>query len=311
MEPNRYVKRRRRRKRQRIVAILLLTLTLIALGVYIATKLTKAGMPFVDKKRVKPTYAYSLLERNPTIIKTDSAIESYKAEIKKQEMKEKEEQLRMEIAKQQINGQEKMINADNGVKVAYLTFDDGPSSKVTPKVLKILDDYNIKATFFILGKSLEYHKDMLKVIYEKGHAIGNHSYTHDYKKIYASVEAFKEDMMQNDRLIKEVLGPDFSTSLLRCPGGCFGKKMEKFKLAAAEIGYTSYDWNCLNGDAEGRLFPKEHLIQKVKATANLNKNLIILMHDTDAKTTTPEALPEIIEYLKANGYEFRNMWDEK
>lgn len=311
MEPNRYVRRRRRKNRQRIVAILLLTLTLIALGVYIVTKLTKAGMPFADKKRVKPTYAYSLLERNPTIIRVDDAVESYKAEIKKEEMKEKVEKLRMEIAKQQIRGQEKMINADHGVKVAYLTFDDGPSTKVTPRVLKILDDYNIKATFFVLGKSLEYNKEMLKEIYAKGHAIGNHSYTHDYKKIYASVDAFKEDMMQNDRLIKEILGSDFHTSLLRCPGGCFGKKMDKFLLAAAELGYTNYNWNCLNGDAEGKLFPKEYLVKKVKATADLSKNLIVLMHDTDAKPTTPEALPEIIEYLKAHGYEFRNMWDEK
>ncbi len=311
MEGNRYVRRRRRKNRRRIVAILMLTLTLFALAGYIVVKFTKVNVPFVDRSEFRPSYAYSLLERNPTVIKTEAAIQNYQTELKQQELETKIEELRKEIAKQQINGQEKMLEADNGVKVAYLTFDDGPSAKSTPKILKILDDYNIKATFFVLGKSLEYNKEILKDIYARGHAIGNHSYTHDYKKIYASVEAFKEDMMQNDRLIKEVLGKDFQTSLLRCPGGCFGKKMDKFKVAAAEIGYTNYNWNCLNGDAEGRLFSKEHLVQRVKKTAGGQRNLIILMHDTDAKTTTPEALPEIIEYLKSQGYEFRNMWDEK
>ena len=105
--------------------------------------------------------------------------------------------------------------------------------------------------------------------------------------------------------MKEVLGEDFETKLLRLPGGSFEKHKQKFLKAATDKGYKNYNWNALNGDAEGIDLPKNKLIDRLKATAKGKKEIIILMHDSDSKKTTVEALPEIIDYLIEEGYEFR------
>lgn len=90
-------------------------------------------------------------------------------------------------------------------KVAYLTFDDGPSSNITPKVLDVLKEEGVKATFFVLGQNVKTHPEQLKRIYEEGHYIANHSYTHKYSKIYASVDALLEEFNDTEAEIKKVL----------------------------------------------------------------------------------------------------------
>lgn len=90
-------------------------------------------------------------------------------------------------------------------KVAYLTFDDGPSSNITPKVLDVLKEEGVKATFFVLGQNVKTHPEQLKRIYEEGHYIANHSYTHKYSKIYASVDELLEEFNDTEAEIKKVL----------------------------------------------------------------------------------------------------------
>ncbi|MDK0759866.1 polysaccharide deacetylase family protein [Clostridium perfringens] len=104
----------------------------------------------------------------------------------------------------------------DGKKIAYLTFDDGPSTTNTPEVLKILDKYNIKGTFFVTGNSIsagDKSKELLKQIVKNGHAIGNHTYSHDYKYLYPNrkmnVNNIMSDINKNENLMKEVLGEDF------------------------------------------------------------------------------------------------------
>lgn len=106
-------------------------------------------------------------------------------------------------------------------------------------------------------------------------------------------------------MLKGILGEDYETKLVRFPGGSFGEKKAPFRKAVLEKGYTYYDWNSLNGDAEGHYIPKDRLIQRFKSTYNGQKELIILMHDMDSKYTTSESLPYIIEYLQQNDYEFQ------
>lgn len=196
--------------------------------------------------------------------------------------------------------------AKNG-KIAYLTFDDGPSKRVTPAILDVLDDYNIKATFFVIGKMGKANEKVLKRIFDEGHSIGNHTYSHKYGYIYKNTENFISDLKLADKVFKDILGEDFETNILRLPGGSFEKYKQKFLIAAAEEGYQNYDWNALNGDAEGVDLSKEKLINRLKSTTKKQKELIVLMHDTDAKKTTVEALPAIIEYLIKEGYEFRTI----
>lgn len=213
--------------------------------------------------------------------------------------REEEEAKRIEKEKEEKNQ-----------KIAYLTFDDGPSEKITPRILDILSEYDIKATFFVLGKMIDINPETLKRTHEGGHAIGHHSYSHDYNYIYRNTGNFIGELEKTNANFKKVLGEDFKTRLLRFPGGSFEKKKQNTIIATEKLGYINYDWNALNGDAEGHNLSKQYLINRLKSTVSARKDskeVIILMHDTDTKSTTADALPEIIDYLIKEGYVFRTL----
>lgn len=218
---------------------------------------------------------------------------------------------------------ENMLNKWNylrtdGKKIAYLTFDDGPSIETTPKILETLRNNEIKATFFVLGSNVEKsdtQKELLKEMVKEGHAIGNHGYCHNYSILYpgrvADTTAFINDMEKSENVMKSVLGDDFSTKVIRFPGGHMSWKTGNLDPVLEQHGYTYIDWNVLNGDAEGNGKTVEQLINRLKETiTNLCGNddvLVVLMHDTDAKPTTAESLQQSIDYLKSLGYEFRTL----
>lgn len=207
---------------------------------------------------------------------------------------------------------EKIYNlSDDGQKRVYLTFDDGPSRDVTPLVLDILKEENVYATFFVLGSKVEQNPDILKRIYDEGHYIGNHGYSHVYSKLYTNVDTVINEYNKCEESIRQALEiAEYSTYLFRFPGGSSGgpydyiKKecLNKFK----ENGVGILDWNCLTKDSEGN-YPKEKLIENFKQTSNGKNNLVILMHDAAGKILVPEVLKEIINCLKDEGYVFGNM----
>lgn len=192
-------------------------------------------------------------------------------------------------------------------KVAYLTFDDGPSSSVTPKILNILDNYNIKATFFVIGKMAEANKDVLIREKADGETIGNHTFTHNYKYIYGSPKNLIDDFNKCSETIKTILGRDYDIKYARFPGGSFGKKLETYRDATEKAGYSFIDWNCIDGDGEGNNISPKILLEKIKQTSIRKKTLVVLLHDASTKSTTVQALPNIIEYLKSQGYIFRTL----
>lgn len=204
---------------------------------------------------------------------------------------------------------------EDNKKIAYLTFDDGPSNNSTDKILDILKNNNIKATFFVLGSSIESNNkstEILKRIAKEGHAIGSHGYSHNYSKLYPNrtvdVKAVIEDFEKNDILLKNVLGKDFSTRLIRLPGGHSSwKGTKELDNILNQMGIWQVDWNALNGDAEGIDFPKEVLLENLKETVVDKDIAIILMHDTDNKKGTVEYLQSAIDYLKSQGFEFRTL----
>lgn len=200
---------------------------------------------------------------------------------------------------------------EDGKKVAYLTFDDGPSRDVTPLILDILKEENIYATFFVLGTRVELNPDILKRIYDEGHYIGNHGYSHVYSDIYVSKDTVWGEYNGCEEIIRNALGiPNYSTHLFRFPGGSSGGPYDDIKTESVKIFEENnvgvLDWNCLTKDSEGS-FPKEELIQNFKETASGKNNLVILMHDASGKILVPEVLKEIITYLKNEGYTFGNM----
>lgn len=208
----------------------------------------------------------------------------------------------------------KAVTKNDGVKVAYLTFDDGPTNNITPKILDTLRKYNIKATFFQVGSLIKANPDMARRVYEEGHLIANHSYAHNYKELYVSEEAFMSEITKTQELITGVTGND-DFKLIRFPGGGYnagtwGANKQKYKEVLTQNGYYYCDWNALNGDAEGGSKTAEQLLQGVKNTIGSHEDVVILMHDASAKKATAEALPSIIDYLISQGFEFRRLDDK-
>lgn len=191
----------------------------------------------------------------------------------------------------------------DGKKVAYLTFDDGPSVNNTPKILDILKSNNIKATFFVIGQCAEQNSELLKREKAEGHTIGNHTYSHNMKYVYSSPDNFINDLDKGDKVIKSIIGDDYSLKLIRFPGGSFGNRLASYREAATKAGYHYVDWNDLTGDAEHNLVPVNNLLNELKKYTTQD-HVVILMHDAPAKTTTVQALPQVIEFLKSKGYTF-------
>lgn len=199
------------------------------------------------------------------------------------------------------------INTYDKSKVVFLTFDDGPSENVTPIILDVLDEYKIKATFFVLGCMCEKNPDVLKDIYSKGHSIGNHSYTHNFKKLYKDGESFLNELKSTEDTMKKSLGSEYSTRLFRFPGGSFESYKKQYIDILNEEGYVSVDWNAVTGDAEVVSPSHDKILERMKATVKGKSNVILLMHDSATKQETAKALPDVIEFLKSEGFEFAIM----
>ena len=128
-----------------------------------------------------------------------------------------------------INEIDNIYNGEEGKRV-FLTFDDGPSAEVTPHILDILKEYNIKATFFVVGNRVNVYSDIVKRAYDEGHYIGNHGYSHKYSNIYKSVDSVIDEYNKTEEIIRKALGnPNYSSHLFRFPGGSHGGPYEKIK----------------------------------------------------------------------------------
>lgn len=186
-------------------------------------------------------------------------------------------------------------------KVIYLTFDDGPSDRVTPRILDVLKEENVKATFFIVGRNAETRKNLIKREIDEGHSVGVHSYSHVYKDIYASTENLLNDIDKCNKIIKEITGKP--TKLYRFPGGSHRLSAELIE-AVKNHGMEYYDWNASTRDAELYNATPDDLYRTAVNTATSDKSIIILSHDTTNKTATVEALKLIIKHYKQLGYAF-------
>lgn len=196
-------------------------------------------------------------------------------------------------------------------KVCYLTFDDGPNKTITPLILDILRKYNIKATFFQVGTLIEEYPDISKRVYEEGHLIGNHSYSHTYDKLYYDKNSFIEEFNKCADLIQKITGDDYFP-ITRLPGGGhntgkYGQLKQELKVMLGENGVYHCDWNSLNGDAESNYKTSQQLLERVKSSIKNKNKVVLLMHDASSKKQTVNALPAIIEYLISENYTFARL----
>lgn len=188
-------------------------------------------------------------------------------------------------------------------KLVYLTFDDGPTYVVTAELLDVLKKQNVKATFFVVGKEIEGKESILKRIYNEGHSIGLHTYSHNFKKIYKSTEYFIYEMTKTSEKIQQVIG--FAPKIIRFPGGS-SKRLNAITLQAIHNNnFKIYDWNVNIYDGINPNLTAAQLTRNSKINKG-NKNVaIVLMHCNFNNKNTVKALPQIIEYYKNSGYIFK------
>lgn len=185
-------------------------------------------------------------------------------------------------------------------RVVYLTFDDGPSA-VTPQVLKILKEQGVKATFFVLGEQAAGRPELINAIWEQGHAIGNHTYNHNYHDLYSGFTEFWRQIKQTEETVRTITG--VRPQLVRAPGGTFGHFDDTYFYLLKQAGYTVMDWTVDSGDSSRRGVPAAEIL-KNSVLDLTSSSVILLLHDGSGHEQSAKALPAIIERYKAAGYEF-------
>ena len=187
----------------------------------------------------------------------------------------------------------------------YLTFDDGPSSN-TPLLLSILRSKDVKGTFFVVGGDTKKQRQWMRDIVEDGNTLGMHSYTHDYHKIYGSVEAFLDDYYKLFTNIKEATGQ--APTIFRFPGGSVNSyDYPVYREIVAEMlrrGFVFYDWNLSSGDASANYVSPKRITANVLNYAREFPRGIVLFHDAPSKDSTVEALAGVIDGLREQGFTF-------
>ena len=237
--------------------------------------------------------------------------------MQKQEIEKKQEaeRIRQErLPKLTQTGRQNIENIyKSEYKRAFLTFDDGPSQN-TETILQILEQYQVKASFFVLGTQVEKKPELVKKIYEQGNFIGNHGYSHNYSAIYSSSQAVLDEYNHTNSLIQQALGDsNFNSHLFRFPGGLAGGKYADIKNQARDLleqnEIFQVNWNALTGDSEKAKPTPEELMTNLQKTTEGKNSVVILMHDSAAKKVTADILPQVIEYLKSQGYEMKTFYD--
>ena len=196
-------------------------------------------------------------------------------------------------------------------KIAYLTFDDGPTNRCTPDILDILKENHIPATFFVIGQRVEQNPELVKRAYKEGHFIANHTYSHQDQKLYQNRESFLEEILKTDKAISNAIGiENYHPHLFRFPCGSMVNYSVKKKYISylEEIDYTYLDWNCLNNDGVQKA-SSTTLLQYLKDTSRNKNTLVVLMHDSGDLNLTQNVLQNSIDYLKSEGYRFKSMKD--
>ena len=266
-------------------------------------------------------YENQIVEKDKTNTEISSQLEAAKNEKKKLEdenaaLKQKIETLSAQKAAESAastqTASSPQASVPSGNKVCYLTFDDGPSQN-TPKILDILKKYNVKATFFVINSS---DIGYVKRIYEEGHTVGLHTATHNYAAIYSSTDAYFKDLQQISDKVESIIG--VKTTVMRFPGGSSNKVSAKYcKGIMSQLvslvpqkGYSYFDWNISSGDADYNTPSYTYIRNNVLNNAKDKNSVCVLMHDAAAKTTTVQALPEIIEGLQKMGYSFAALTPE-
>lgn len=229
-------------------------------------------------------------------VKDDSYLLSNEELINKIDLQLDKEKERIELEEEKKNKAQEYIKLDQPLKVAYITFDDGPS-KYTNEILNILKENEAKGTFFMLSNNIKRYSKEVKSIIENGNSVGLHGVTHDVKKVYKSPSSLVEEMNEDNNSLFDASG--VKTNLIRTPYGSKPYMTEKFRDAYVKEGYKMWDWNIDSKDSLQKSILPSTIVKNIKDQLQTRQVPIILLHE---KKSTVEALPEILYYLKQEGY---------
>ncbi len=186
-------------------------------------------------------------------------------------------------------------------RVVYLSFDDGPGNH-TREVLDILHKEQVPATFFVLGEQAERYPELIRSMVEEGHALGNHTFNHQYEQLYSDFKVFWKQIKQTEDVLERITG--FRPNLVRAPGGTYGHFDQSYFDLLQLGGYTVMDWNVDSGDSKRKGVPAKEILKNSTKVPAGARSVIVLMHDGGAHAETVKALPGIIKYYRDHGYRF-------
>ena len=288
----------------KVIIIILILIAVVAMAIL-------GGIQFAKYKKQK-----QIEQENIRLAKLEE--ERIAEEKRQEELRIKAEQERIEGLKNLESFSEEQMQAIENIysseeKRVFLTFDDGPTTTVTPLILDLLKEQNIKATFFVLGGQARRNPDLIKREYDEGHYIANHGYSHKYSQIYANIQNVLDEYNYTDQCIQEAIqNPNYHSKVFRFPGGSVGGYYKNIKSEAKQYlrdnGIVSLDWNALTKDAEGA-HTKESIMENLVQTVAEKQSVVVLMHDAYDKILTYETLPDVIQFFKDNGYTFKNLYD--
>ena len=284
--------------KKKVFLLILIVLIIIGLSIYSAIKTAE----YQNEKQMEIEQAK--IEEEQRKIEEERIAEEARKEAEKLKNANAFTEEQMQAIENIYGSEEKRV---------FLTFDDGPTEAVTPYILDLLKQENIKATFFVLGNRAKANPELIRREFDEGHYIANHGYTHKYSQIYQNSQTVLDEYNYAEQCIQEALNnPNYHSKVFRFPGGSVGGYYKTIKKEAKQFlrqnGIVSLDWNSLSKDAEGAK-TKEALLQAVIDTVGNKQSVVILIHDASDKILTYETLPDIIKYLRDNGYTFKTLYD--
>ncbi|WP_297636965.1 polysaccharide deacetylase family protein [uncultured Clostridium sp.] len=204
----------------------------------------------------------------------------------------------------------KVVKGGELKRTVYLTFDDGPSSINTEKVLEILNNNAVKGNFFVVGGNAVKYKEKLEKLREYEMGIYPHCNVHNYKQIYADENSYFCDLDACNKNLQNILGEEYNFNFVRLPGGATNEVSNydiknNILKELNKKGINYIDWNVDSGDAEAVIVSANKLKNNFKKNCGRYKVEVVLMHDTDVKDTTVSTLQELINTYKSKGYEFK------
>ena len=282
--------RRRRKRINRMKNVIILTISIWMIASLVAIIILSATVVHLNGKVNRLSES---VQSSQKIVMKETDTESVNSNITDTQLEEN----RYENVQTGIDSADNKAEAGDTHKV-YLTFDSIPGEN-TDKILDVLKQYQVKATFFVTGDKSDEAKAVYKRIVKEGHTLGMHSFCNQYSTIYASTEAFEKDYNKLSAYLKKVTGED--SLYYRFPGGSSNQisnvNMAEFVHVLNEKNISYFDWNVSAGDTSGD-YTVDDIVNNVTDGIENYKTSVVLLHDGEDKATTVEALGSLIEALQ-------------